>query len=55
MGNGIRSTFLISCFVFSPAPYQAPVTAVAVTPAVRMMVRALEVVDMARCGGRHMV
>lgn len=43
--RGIR-TCLISCFVFNPAPYQAPVTAVAVTPAVRIMVRTLGALDM---------
>ena len=43
--RGIRTCF-ISCFVFSPAPYQAPVTAVAVTPAVRIMVRTLGALDM---------
>lgn len=36
---GFGSTCFNSCFVFNPAPYQAPVTAVAVTPAVRIIVR----------------
>ena len=39
-------TFLISCFVFNPAPYQDPVIAVAVTPTARIMLRVLDEVDM---------
>ena len=39
-------TFFISCFTFKPAPYQAPVIAVAVVPTVRMIVRALGALDM---------
>ena len=45
VGRLVR-TCLTSCFVFRPAPYQAPVTVVAKTPAVRIMVRALGALDM---------
>ena len=44
--QGIIGTFLISCFIFNPAPYQAPVIVVAVTPTVRIIVRALGALDM---------
>ena len=37
--------FLMSCFVFSPAPYQAPVAVVAVTPIARITLRALDGFD----------
>lgn len=41
----IRTCF-ISFFIFNPAPYQAPVTVVAATPAARIIVRALGALDM---------